>query len=296
MFIYYQIRVVKTRFLGIFWYDEPMSYYSYTEIEKLIGCEKVGRNTRGDVFVIMGFQRSGTSLLAGIVNACGINFGKENELKQPLITNPDGFFEHQEISALSWKYLKEAEYGGNVDFNVNFHAKTWWQKLMRLITLRKMHNVLYNLSSQGERWGIKNFPLFYYIWKDYLPKHKIIGIYRDPYTATHSFLNIFWPSKFTYEYGLSLWAQAQRDMIYHLSQTESMLVRYEDLIDDTKNHAVIEKIVEFIGSGSVDEIKKMIKPSLNRMDEETSALRESYPSNIKVDTILETLNSIRSYE
>ncbi len=273
-----------------------MSYYSYTKTENLIGCERIRRKTKGDVFVIMGFQRSGTSLLASIVSACGINFGEQRELKQPLITNPDGFFEHKKISALSWKYLKEAGYRGSVDSNVDLHAKTLRQKCRRLITLRKMHTVLYKLSTQKERWGIKNFPIFYYVWKDYLPKHKIIGIYRDPYVATHSFLNIFWPSKFTYEYGLSLWAQAQRDMIYHLSQTESMLVRYEDLIDDTKNHAVIEKIVEFIGGGDVDEIKKMIKPSLNRMDQKISVLRENYPSNIKVDTILETLNSIKSYE
>jgi len=273
-----------------------MSYFSYTKIEKLIGCERVREKTHGKVFVIMGFQRSGTSLLANIANICGITFGKENELKQALVTNPDGFFEHKKISALSWKYLEEAGSGENIRYDINLHAKTWWQKIKRLTTLKKMHNVLYNLSLQGERWGIKNFPIFYYIWKDYLPKHKILGIYRDPYAATHSFLNIFWPSKFTFEHGLSLWAQAQRDMIYHLSQTESLLIRYEDLIDSTKNDVVIKKIVEFIGDGHVDEVKKMIKPTLNRMSKEISVLRENYPTNSKIDTVLEKLNAIKNYE
>ena len=161
------------------------------------------------------------------------------------------------------------------------------------MTLKKMHSVLYGLSLQGEKWGIKNFPIFYYIWKDYLPKHKIIGIYRDPYVTTHSFLNIFWPSKFTYEYGLSLWAQAQRDMIYHLSQTESMLICYEDLVDNTKNYKIIEKIVDFVGSGDIEEIKKMIKPSLNRMGKEISTLRPSYPTNTNIDGILKTLDSMK---
>ena len=270
-----------------------MSYYSYTDLEKLIGCERLNKKTKGEVFVIMGFQRSGTSILANIVNACGVFFGEKSELKQPLITNPDGFFEHKQVSSLSWKYLKEAGYQDNINYDVSLHPKTFWQKIKRLMTVRNIHSVLYRLSTRQEKWGIKNFPFFYYIWKDYLPKHKIIAIYRNPYVATHSFLNIFWPSKFTYEYGLSLWVQAQRDMIYHLSQTESLLIQYEDLIDETKNTHVIQKLIAFIGGGDLENIKKMVKPSLNRMDKEMSILIDNYPTQIKVNEIVKTLNRIK---
>lgn len=269
-----------------------MSYHSYTGTEKLMGCEELHKKTKGEVFIIMGFQRSGTSLLANIAKTCGVFFGNQKELKGPLITNPKGFFEHKLVSLLSWKYLSQAGYTGNIDYNVNLHTKNFWQAVRRLFTVRHMHRVLYKLSAQSKKWGLKNFPLFYYIWKDYLPKHKIIAIYRDPYVATHSFLNIFWPAKFTYEYGLSLWVQAQKDLIYHTSQTESILVRYEDLIDNKTNTEVIEKIIAFIGSGNVQDVKAVIDASLNRKKNETSQL--NYPACKEVDRILETLNTLKS--
>lgn len=270
-----------------------MSYYGYTDLESIIGCERLNKKTKGEVFIIMGFQRSGTSLLASIVNACGVFFGEKSELKQSSVTNPDGFFEHRQVSSLSWSYLKEAGYQDNINYDVNLHPKTLWQKIRRLITVRNMHSVLYHLSTKQKIWSVKNFPLFYYLWKDYLPKHKIIGIYRNSYVSTHSFLNIFWPSKFTYEHALSLWAQSQRDMIYHLSQTENLLIQYEDLIDETKNTHIIQKLVAFIGNGDPENIQKIIKPSLNRMGKETSVLIDNYPTQIEIDEIIKTLSRIK---
>ena len=270
-----------------------MSYYGYTDIYKILGCERLHKKTKGEAFVVMGFQRSGTSLLSQLVNACGVFFGPEDELKQPSITNPDGFFEHKKVSALSWEYFREVGYKNNIDYDANLHTKNIWQKLSRLVTVRRIHSVLYRLSIRQEKWGIKNFPLFYYVWKDYLPKHKIIAIYRDPYASTHSFLNIFWPSKFTYEYGLSLWVQAQKDMLYHLSQTESLLIRYEDLIDDTKNTRITQRLVEFIGSGDAQKIRGMIKPSLNRMDKKVLRLREWYPSHTEINETIKFLDTIK---
>lgn len=270
-----------------------MSYYSYTDLEKIIGCEKLNKKTKGEVFVVMGFQRSGTSLLANIVNTCGVFFGKKSELKKPLITNPDGFFEHEEISNLSWEYLKEAGYHDNINYDVNLHPKNLWRRIKRLVTVKNMHNVLYDLSFGQEKWGIKNFPIFYYLWKDYLPKHKIIAIYRNPYVSTHSFLNIFWPSKFTYEYGLLLWTQAQKDLIYHISQTDSILIQYEDLIDDNKNSSIIQKLIEFIGADNPEDIKKIIKTSLNRKTKEVSFLVENYPLHKDTIEILKILDKIK---
>lgn len=208
-----------------------MSYYSYTKAEKNIGCERLNKKTTGDFYVVMGFQRSGTSLLSKIVSSCEVNFGKSNELKKAEATNPDGFYEHQKINELSWKYLEQSNYDSTKISNFDLHPKNKTSGIKRLFTVKSMHEVLFNLSKKSKKIGLKLFPLFYYLWKDYLPDHKIIAIYRNPYSSAHSYSNVFWPSKLSFEHALNLWTQAQKDLLYHITQKESLLISYEDLLD-----------------------------------------------------------------
>jgi len=270
-----------------------MSYYSYTKTEKLLSCEKLHNKINSDFYIVMGFQRSGTSLLGKIINSCDIYLGDKKDLKKAEITNPNGFYEHSSIYKLSWKYLYQSDYSSSRISNIDLHPKNSLQKLQRLFTIKKMHAVLFKLSKKNNRVGIKLFPLFYYLWKEYLPKHKIIAIYRDPYTSVHSYLNVFWPSKTTFEHGLNLWTQAQKDLLYHISQNENLLIKYEDLLDTNKQDEVIEKIIEFVGGGDLNEIKNIINEKLDRKSHEAKRIHEYYPRNKEVEKILEQLDKFK---
>ena len=56
---------------------------------------------------------------------------------------------------------------------------------------------------------------------------------------------------------------------------------------------MIQKLIAFVGGGDVENIRKMIRPSLNRMDKETSVLIDNYPTQIEVKEIIETLNRMK---
>ena len=270
-----------------------MSYHSYTQFEKLIGCERLARKTTGQPVVVMGFQRSGTSLLSNLVSSCGVSFGKDDEFRPPLISNPNGFFEHKQIFRLSWKYLGQAGFQDGMTQNICFTPTSLRKRISRLMTTRKMHVALNRLSSRDDKWGMKLFPLFYYLWKEYLPEHKIVAIYRDPYAATHSYLEIFWPVRFTYEDGLKQWLQAQKDMLYHMSQTESLLIRYEDLIDESVNDQILQSLVDFAGGGSVSRAKALIDPSLNRSKMKVSKMPQSYPMSDEINSVVRVLDDLK---
>jgi len=243
--------------------------------------------------VVMGFQRSGTSLLTNLVRSCGVSLGEDNQFRPPLISNPDGFFEHKQIFRLSWKYLRQAGIKDGTTQNIYFTPTSLGKKIVRLATIRKMHVALNRLSSRNHKWGMKLFPLFYYFWKDYLPKHKIVAIYRDPFASTHSYLEIFWPARFTFEDGLKQWLQAQKDLLYHISQTDSLLIRYEDLIDESKNDQIVQALVDFIGDGNVSTTKALIDPSLNRSIKKVSKMSNIYSINNEISHVLSVLDDLK---
>ncbi len=270
-----------------------MSYHSYSKLEKLIGCEHLAQKTSGQPVVVMGFQRSGTSLLTNLVRSCGVSLGEDDKFRPPLDSNPDGFFEHKQIFRLSWKYLRQAGIQDGATRDICFTPTSLRRKILRLATIRKMHVALNHLSSRDSKWGMKLFPLFYYFWKDYLPQHKIVAIYRDPFVSAHSYLEIFWPVRFTYEDALKQWLQAQKDMLYHISQTESLLIRYEDLIDESKNDQIVQSLVDFIGAGDVRSTKALINPSLNRSVKKVSAMSNFYPMNDDIHQMVRTLDDLK---
>jgi len=241
----------------------------------------------------MGFQRSGTSLLTNLVRTCGVHLGGSNQFRPPLISNPDGFFEHKQIFRLSWKYLRQADVQDGMTQNICFTPASFRKKVARLLTIRKMHVALNRVSSENDKWGMKLFPLFYYFWKDYLPKHKIVAIYRDPFASTHSYLEIFWPARFTYEDGLNQWLKAQKDLLYHISQTDSLLIRYEDLIDGSKNDQILQSLVDFIGDGNASKAKELIDPSLNRSIKKVSKMSSIYSINNEISHVLDILDDLK---
>lgn len=270
-----------------------MSYYSYTDKEKIIGCQALHDKTKAEFFIVMGFQRSGTSLLSNILNSCNIHFGTSDELKPASITNTKGFFENKEVSKLSWKYLNQGSYNMDKISNFDFHTNNLVNTIKRLMTVKKMHSVLYKLSLKHPRVGLKLFPIFYYLWKNYLPTHKIVAIYRDPYVSAHSYLNIFWPTKMTFEHSLNCWVQSQKDLLYHLSQNESMLICYDDLVNLDKRDSIIKQIIDFTQDGNIEAIKDIIDHRLNRRSSEGEKIKEFYPRNQEVLEILHKLETLK---
>ena len=67
-----------------------------------------------DIICVLGMHRSGTSLLARILNLIGVDLGPDEVLTtEPVADNPKGYWEHHEITAISDAILKR--HGGSWD-------------------------------------------------------------------------------------------------------------------------------------------------------------------------------------
>ena len=95
---------------GVRWFGCAAEVSATVErAEPAVAVEQAQRTTR---FVcVTGMHRSGTSLVARLLNLLGADVGEREDLLAPAADNPAGFWEHREIVALNDAVL--AELGGS---------------------------------------------------------------------------------------------------------------------------------------------------------------------------------------
>ncbi|MST04252.1 MAG: hypothetical protein EXS49_01635 [Candidatus Pacebacteria bacterium] len=246
--------------------------------------------------VILGFARSGTSLLGGLLNKAGFYFGEDKDMKKSDFRNPQGFFENDFIFDLSRKFIRESGFENELpDPSKNLKAKGGLNRIKRFFTRIKIQKILFSLASKSDNISFKNFPIFFYFWKPYLPEHKVIGIYRDPFSVVESFMKAWPAGRFTAEQVINYWTLANKDVLYHLASAgkNGILIKYEDLFDSSKQNELLHKIISFLGKGNFEELKQVLNPNLNRSSKNTSSFREIYPLNEEAKDILIALDKIK---
>lgn len=230
-----------------------------------------------------------------LVKECGVYFGEEEDLKPADPRNPSGFFEHQRFFELSRALLRQA---GHADENFiypgyDFRARGVLAKLKRIITRFRMLIFLKSFGAGKEKIGFKMFPPFFYFWKSYLPRPKIIGVFRDPVASAHSLVQYHAGGRYTFEQALSFWNHANRDLIYHLSVNEGILIKYEELFDPAKQEVILKTLSSLVGGGDTSVLKNLIDTDLNRAGKAVENLKNIYPLNNKIRKTLEALNKLK---
>lgn len=258
--------------------------------------ERKQRKIAGTAYIVMGSPRSGTSLMSELLKECGVYFGEKNDLGTVDERNPHGFYQHNTLFNLSQKFLEEAGYETELDIhtNLNLRAKGMLNKVSRMITRFRMLRFLKKFSQGKERWGFKMFPIFLYFWRNYLPQVKIVGVFRDPISSANSVVRILNAGgRYTFEQALDFWNRANRDLIYHLSVNEGILVKYDDLFDPAKQDIILRALVEFSGGGDTDHLKKFIESELNRSGRAVEVLKGRYPLRSEIRETLTALEKIK---
>ena len=67
--------------------------------------------TAPQVICVLGMHRSGTSVIARMLNLLGVYLGPEERFLKPAFDNPKGFWEHRQISELNEEILNA--FGGH---------------------------------------------------------------------------------------------------------------------------------------------------------------------------------------
>jgi hypothetical protein len=124
----------------------------------------------GDVLLVAGFHRSGTSLVTQLLHQAGLFVGET--LLQPLRSNPYGHFEDSEVVFIHEQILED----NGLDWQVTRRpvlsiSPTRWRHIQSLVARRRTTHQL---------WGFKDprLCLFLPIWKHVLPEARALLVFR----------------------------------------------------------------------------------------------------------------------
>ncbi|MFH1845155.1 MAG: sulfotransferase [bacterium] len=172
---------------------------------------------------IAGMHRSGTSLVARLLQQCGLHLGPDNQLMPPQQDNPDGFFEHVEIVRLNNEILAALNGGwdlppalpaGGLEYRqLPAHFRIRARRLVAAIGCR-------------EPWGWKDprNSLTLPFWRGLYPDLKVIACVRHPLEVVRSLQR---RSSCSPALGQHLWLTYYRSLLAATTPAERLVTHYD---------------------------------------------------------------------
>lgn len=128
--------------------------------------------------IIVGFHRSGTSLLAQLLYRSGLFLG--DDLLGSMPSNPYGHFEDAEVVRLHEDILRAHGDTWQVDGPRAYHVsgKNW----------KRMQGHVQKRMAEHRVWGFKDPRVCFFLgaWKYIIPNAKFVVTYRDPAESVYS--------------------------------------------------------------------------------------------------------------
>jgi hypothetical protein len=197
---------------------------------------------RRQVFCVLGMHRSGTSLLARILNLMGVAWGPPERHLPAQPDNPRGFWEHAEINALNEELLSLM--GGGWD-DPPVLRRGWEIEPVLGDVKRRAAAVIAGDFGLEPRWGWKDprNALTLPFWRQLLPSVRCLICVRNPWDVC---LSLERRERFTYEKSDRLWLSYNQAALIHTTGSPRLFVFYEDLMDDHVRQ--LPRIARFVGA------------------------------------------------
>lgn len=204
----------------------------------------------GRAHLVCGMHRSGTSMVAAMLRACGVHMGGENDLIAAAADNPRGFGEHRQVVDIDDRLL--AAFGGAWDLPpVDLARENWWSD-EQLGGLRdRARRTLAGLASEATdgQWGMKDprLSLTLPFWRSLLGDHRVVVCVRNPLEVAASLVARHGCSP---QFALELWEAHHRRLDEELPTTHRLVVHYAAVLADPAGQ--IDRLTAALGLGSVD--------------------------------------------
>jgi hypothetical protein len=224
----------------------------------------LGRTSPRQITVI-GMHRSGTSLVARLLNAMGCYAGEEHELPAPDVFNPTGYWEHRDVWALDEEILAA------LDASWLDPARADTSRLSdesRRAFAERARAIVRKLDEHGS-WMVKDprLSILFPLWREALDRPLCVLVWREPSAVARSLER---RDGLPPALGLALWEEYTRAMLASTAGLPRVCVSYQQLVADP-----IECVARLhrglVGAGAVDlrlpaedEIREMIDPALDR--------------------------------
>lgn len=213
----------------------------------MIVSERRGMSTPGssetrrpDIVCVLGMHRSGTSLLARILNLLGLCLGSDVSV-QPAEDNAKGHWEHTDIVSLNDAILQR--YGGSWDEPPRLPPD--WESAALIDDLReRAQRIIEDQFAGVHLWGWKDprSCLTLPFWQQLLPQMRYVICLRNPVDVA---LSLRHRNSFSAEKSSGLWFQYVNSAFEHTEGKPRLVVFYEDLINHWSRE--LQRLADFLG-------------------------------------------------
>jgi sulfotransferase family protein len=198
------------------------------------------KNKGSDVICIAGMHRSGTSMVAQLLNLCGLDLGPQEQLVGPNEGNPKGHFEH--IGFLKIDDAILSHFGGSAADPPLL--KPGWENEPSVERIVSEARLLLETFQGRSRWGWKDprTTLLLPFWKKLIPKLRFVLCVRNPMEVAKS---LEARDGMPLQQGIYLWNHYVRAAIRDTQGHPRIFTFYEDFFRDAESE--VSRLVEFCG-------------------------------------------------
>jgi hypothetical protein len=190
---------------------------------------------------ICGMHRSGTSMVARLLNLCGVHLGLQSDMMPPLPDNPEGYWEHVKLVALNNDLL--AQLGGGWDYPPPIPSS--WCEDDDLVRLRRQADVILDELRGYELWGWKDprSSLLADFWLTIQPDLKFVICLRHPLEVAES-LRI--RNMFSRAMSLALWREYNERLLKSTTPDQRIITHYDAYFSDLP--AELSRVLGFLSA------------------------------------------------
>jgi len=172
---------------------------------------------------ITGMHRSGTSLVARLLNLCGLYLGPEDRIMPPDEGNPAGYWQSLDMDHLTEEIL--AHFAGDWEFLLP-HMPPGWETKPDIDPFRERAQQLIQIMSEREPWGWKDprCSLTLPFWKSVLPGLKVVVCLRNPVETARSLArHVSSTDAFSY----NLWLRYNQRILSDTDPGDRLITHYD---------------------------------------------------------------------
>ena len=202
---------------------------------------------KSDVICIIGMHRSGTSMVARLLNLCGLDLGPSEQLEPPNESNPQGHFENKLFLGINDALL--GHFGGSWYKPPLFTEG--WEYDPPLEQIIQEARVLLSTFTKSSQWGWKDprTTVLLPFWKSLIPGLRFVICIRSPLEVAKSLAK---RDRIPIQKGIYLWNQYMRAAIRDTEGCHRIFTFYEDFFKDASLE--INRLIDFCGLQKPDDL------------------------------------------
>jgi glycosyltransferase involved in cell wall biosynthesis len=205
------------------------------------------RRGKSRVICIAGMHRSGTSMVARLLNLCGVYLGPESEMLPANQANEAGYWENATFVELNDEILWRLGTG----WDLPVLPPEGWERLPEMIPLRARATTLIQEFNSQPLWGWKDprNSITLPFWKLLVPNLKVVVCLRNPLEVAQSLTRRGATSQV---FGFNLWTVYYQRLLAETTPQNRVVTHYESYFHDSQ--AELRRLLQALSVPASEEL------------------------------------------